>query len=173
LELVELCVLLTDDKKLQKLNKHFSNKDCPTNVLSFSHIASGHIDHCEHQDKTQDKTQRNTDHSLSALSNKERGGDESNKVNMCKDFFTKQNSVYCGDIAISYQRVLEESIQQDKTFEAHLAHLVVHGVLHLLHYNHKKNKDAEVMEKKERDIMKHLLYKDPYKIEFRDKRDDM
>lgn len=68
-----------------------------------------------------------------------------------------------GDIVISYDRVLHEAKEQNKTFSAHLAHLLIHGALHLQGYDHICEKEAVQMETLETKLMKQLGYKDPYK----------
>lgn len=68
-----------------------------------------------------------------------------------------------GDIITAYDTILKEAKEQQKTFEAHFAHLLVHGTLHLQGYDHLAPKDAEIMELLETKIMKSLGYEDPYK----------
>lgn len=68
-----------------------------------------------------------------------------------------------GDLVICLPVVLAEAAAQGKTAEAHFAHLVVHGMLHLLGYDHETGKeDAARMEAKEREILGRLGYPDPY-----------
>lgn len=67
-----------------------------------------------------------------------------------------------GDIAICAPVVAREARQQRKTPQAHWAHMVVHGVLHLLGYDHENDRDAEVMEACEAKILKHFGYLNPY-----------
>lgn len=67
-----------------------------------------------------------------------------------------------GDIVVAYETIVKEAIEQKKTFSEHLAHLLVHGTLHLLGEDHLSDIQAEKMEAKEIKIMKHLKYKDPY-----------
>ncbi len=67
-----------------------------------------------------------------------------------------------GDLIICAQVVQDESIEQGKTAEAHWAHMVVHGCLHLLGYDHIKDDEAEIMEDLERQILATLGYPDPY-----------
>lgn len=67
-----------------------------------------------------------------------------------------------GDIIVAYQTVGREAAAQGKTFEAHLAHLLIHGTLHLQGYDHLTEKQARVMETIETEIMRTLGYKDPY-----------
>lgn len=67
-----------------------------------------------------------------------------------------------GDLVLCLPVVLKEAIAQGKTAEAHFAHLVVHGMLHLQGYDHEKDADAMLMEAKEREILSKLGYPDPY-----------
>ncbi|MBI3773493.1 MAG: rRNA maturation RNase YbeY [Gammaproteobacteria bacterium] len=69
-----------------------------------------------------------------------------------------------GDVVICAAVVLEEARAQGKTPEAHWAHMVVHGVLHLLGYDHISDADAEVMERREVEILAGLGYADPYAV---------
>lgn len=66
-----------------------------------------------------------------------------------------------GDIVICAPVVLREAISQGKTPEAHWAHLVAHGVLHLLGYDHNEEQ-AVIMESLEIRILAGLGYPDPY-----------
>ena len=67
-----------------------------------------------------------------------------------------------GDIVLCAPVIAKEARDQRKTLEAHFAHLVVHGVLHLQGYDHDDIKDAEVMETLESEIVRKLGYADPY-----------
>lgn len=67
-----------------------------------------------------------------------------------------------GDLAICAPLVLEEAAAQHKQAEAHWAHLVVHGVLHLNGLDHQEEEQAQVMESLETDILRRLGYHDPY-----------
>lgn len=68
-----------------------------------------------------------------------------------------------GDIILAYETLLREAKDQNKTFEAHLAHLLIHGALHLQGYDHIKESQAKKMEALETKIMIKLGYEDPYK----------
>lgn len=68
-----------------------------------------------------------------------------------------------GDIVLAYETIAAEAQAERKPFAQHLAHLAVHGFLHLLGYNHERNKDAETMERLERDILQRLAIPDPYR----------
>ncbi len=67
-----------------------------------------------------------------------------------------------GDLIICRQVVEQEAAEQGKALEAHWAHMVVHGTLHLLGYDHIEDAEAEEMEALETEIMLALGYPDPY-----------
>lgn len=67
-----------------------------------------------------------------------------------------------GDLVICAPVVFREAEEQAKTAESHWAHMVIHGCLHLLGYDHINDDEAEEMEGIERQIMASLGYKDPY-----------
>jgi probable rRNA maturation factor len=70
--------------------------------------------------------------------------------------------VELGDIALALGVVRREAREQGKAPADHLAHLMVHGVLHLLEYDHENDHDAERMEKLERKALATLKIDDPY-----------
>jgi probable rRNA maturation factor len=67
-----------------------------------------------------------------------------------------------GDLAICAPVVAREAREQDKPAKAHWAHMVIHGVLHLLGYDHENDRDAAVMEAREVAILRRFGYADPY-----------
>ena len=71
-------------------------------------------------------------------------------------------SAAIGDIAISYETAAREAAAEDKSLAAHVAHLSVHGFLHLLGYDHESDDDAEEMEGLERVILARIGISDPY-----------
>ena len=72
--------------------------------------------------------------------------------------------VVCGDLVICAPVVESEAKEQGKTLDAHYAHLIVHGTLHLQGYDHETGEDdALAMEDKERQILAALGYDDPYR----------
>ena len=75
---------------------------------------------------------------------------------------SRDPSPYIGDIVIAYQTTAREAVAEGKPFDHHLAHLAVHGFLHLLGYDHENDRDAEIMEGMERRILKRLAVPDPY-----------
>ena len=70
-----------------------------------------------------------------------------------------------GDIVHCAPVIEKEALEQSKKLEAHYAHLIIHGALHLYGYDHENKKDADIMEAKEIKILTKLGYKNPYLIE--------
>lgn len=69
-----------------------------------------------------------------------------------------------GDIVVCAPVVASEAITQHKPLEAHWAHMVVHGTLHLLGYDHQQESEAEVMEVMETGVLVGLGFADPYAL---------
>lgn len=67
-----------------------------------------------------------------------------------------------GDVVVAYGTVAKEAKEADKSLKDHLSHMVVHGVLHLLGYDHETVPDAETMESLETKILSQLGVSDPY-----------
>nr|WP_255670768.1 rRNA maturation RNase YbeY [Cognatishimia sp. F0-27] len=74
-----------------------------------------------------------------------------------------EDPAYLGDIAIAYDTCAREAMAQGKPFPAHVMHLVVHGALHLLGYDHVRDADATLMERVEAEILGKLGLPDPYR----------
>lgn len=70
-----------------------------------------------------------------------------------------------GDLVICKQVVEQEAKEQSKPLMAHWAHMVVHGSLHLLGYDHIEDEEAEEMESLETEIMQSMGFDDPYLVE--------
>lgn len=69
---------------------------------------------------------------------------------------------YIGDLIISYDTIKKECEEQDKTIIDHTTHMIIHGFLHLLEYDHIEDKDASIMENLEIKILHSLNIKNPY-----------
>jgi probable rRNA maturation factor len=69
---------------------------------------------------------------------------------------------HLGDIVIAYETTAKEARDEGKPFDHHLAHLALHGFLHLLGYDHESHRQAETMERRERLILARLGVPDPY-----------
>ncbi|CAN1569633.1 COG0319 Predicted metal-dependent hydrolase [Rhabdaerophilaceae bacterium] len=72
------------------------------------------------------------------------------------------NSLFLGDIALGYETCMAEASAEGKSLGDHLAHLVVHGCLHLMGFDHETEAEAEAMEARERVILASLGISDPY-----------
>ncbi len=70
--------------------------------------------------------------------------------------------IVLGDIAVAFETTQREAVEQSKLFADHLAHLIVHGTLHLLGFDHQEDLDAEEMEQLEAKILNGLGVLNPY-----------
>jgi probable rRNA maturation factor len=76
-----------------------------------------------------------------------------------------EEKLLLGDIVIAYETVAREAAEQGKTFEDHTMHMIIHGFLHLIGYDHGTPEEAGVMESLERRIAAALGLSDPYEQE--------
>ena len=67
-----------------------------------------------------------------------------------------------GDLVFCRDVILDEAAEQHKSIEAHWAHLTIHGMLHLLGYDHQTEGEAKIMEQLEVEILASLGYNNPY-----------
>tara|TARA_B100001093_G_C26651312_1_gene937614 strand:+ start:217 stop:723 length:507 start_codon:yes stop_codon:yes gene_type:complete len=75
-----------------------------------------------------------------------------------------ETPIFLGDIAIGYSVTLEESIEANLSFLNHMQHLLVHGCLHLLGFDHEETDEAEKMERVEIKILRDLNIDAPYDL---------
>ncbi len=73
--------------------------------------------------------------------------------------------VHIGDAILAYEYVVNEAEKEKKDIKSHISHLVIHGVLHLLGYDHETSEEAETMETLEIRLMKQLGLDNPYEGE--------
>lgn len=130
----EISLLGCDDARIAALNGDFREKPQPTNVLSWPAV-----------DLSTDQ-------------------DGATPAPPEADIFGPQGDtrIELGDIAIAYETCAREAAVQGKTLHQHSTHLIVHGVLHLLGYDHIRDKDATLMETHERGILGKIGLPDPY-----------
>jgi probable rRNA maturation factor len=100
------------------------------------------------------------DDRLKALNEKFRG--KSAPTNVLSFESSSRGDGYLGDIAIAFGVTSREAAAAEKPLSHHAAHLVVHGVLHLLGYDHEIEADARVMEALEVDVLAKMGIGDPY-----------
>ncbi len=96
-----------------------------------------------------------------ALNRDYRGKDYATNV---LSFVYEQPPLCQGDLVLCAAVVSREALEQGKSVEAHYAHLIIHGMLHLQGYDHEEEADAQAMEAVETHIMRRLGYTDPYAI---------
>ena len=137
---VELTIRFVDTEEGRALNRDYRGRDYATNVLSFPGAVADM------------PTELLADAAGSAgLSPAE------------QSLENEQTEHYIGDLVICVPVVQAEALAQHKTRDAHFAHLTVHGVLHLLGYDHETETEAELMESLEVRILAELGYPDPYR----------
>jgi probable rRNA maturation factor len=76
----------------------------------------------------------------------------------------EEQEMVLGDIILAYGVVKQEAIEQGKPFAHHMTHMMVHGLLHLLGFDHMSEAEAEAMEAHERDILSRFNIPDPYAL---------
>jgi probable rRNA maturation factor len=110
------------------------------------------------------------DRSMRALNARFRGSDAATNVLSFPALASPEPSAegrraeptFLGDIVIAFETAKAEAAAEGKEFGHHIAHLLVHGVLHLLGYDHHSDTEAEAMEARERAILLRLHMPDPY-----------
>ena len=85
-----------------------------------------------------------------------------NVLSFVNDDVSKDITNNLGDIAICYEYVDKEAKDEGKNLDDHLIHMLVHGLYHILGYDHENNESASVMEAKEINKLKELNIKNPY-----------
>jgi probable rRNA maturation factor len=105
-----------------------------------------------------------TDENIQALNKQWR---DLNKVTDVLSFPMQEGPDYdlnasLGDIALAARFIRQQASSLNLPIQAHTLHLIIHAVLHLLGFDHVKNKDTKIMQKLEQHIMQHLGLHDPY-----------
>ncbi|GAM97207.1 metal-dependent hydrolase YbeY [alpha proteobacterium U9-1i] len=102
------------------------------------------------------------DYAVQALNRDFRGKDQPTNVLSFPPAAHGAEPGFLGDIALAAETIVQEAEFQGKSFDNHAVHLVVHGFLHLLGYDHENDADATKMESRERAILASLGIEDPY-----------
>lgn len=74
----------------------------------------------------------------------------------------KVGVVTFGDIIMAFETVKKEALEQKKAFRDHYTHLLIHGFLHLLHFDHERDDEAQEMERLEAEILAGMNIENPY-----------
>ena len=125
---VEISLIITDDDGIQQMNSEFREIDRPTDVLSFPNVS-----YDEPGDFSVIDGEQNVD-----LLNPDTG------------------NIMFGDIVINENRVRSQAIEFGHSEKREFAFLVAHSMLHLCGYDHMEADEAEIMEKKQRDVLEEL-----------------
>lgn len=128
----ELSVLLSDDANIRRLNRDYRDSDSATNVLAFS----------------------NDDPASGPVVGR--------VVGPVSGAMADPRPTLLGDVVIAFETTAREAADQKKPLSHHVSHLLVHGVLHLLGYDHDEATAASGMEDLERAILAGLGIPDPY-----------
>ncbi|MDE7273786.1 MAG: rRNA maturation RNase YbeY [Lachnospiraceae bacterium] len=124
---VSVNVLLTDNEGIHELNRQYREIDQSTDVLSFPNV------------------------------DYENPADFSAIEDRIEDYFDPENGELClGDIVISVDKVYEQSQEYGHSVKREYAFLIAHSMLHLLGYDHMEAEEAEVMERKQEEILGRL-----------------
>jgi probable rRNA maturation factor len=102
------------------------------------------------------------DEEMRALNRNWRGKDSSTNVLSFPAGGDIGEPGFLGDIVLAYETVAREAREQEKPLKDHVAHLVVHGLLHLIGFDHADDAEAEEMESLERAALARLGIADPY-----------
>lgn len=134
----ELSMLLTNNEEILTLNKQFRNIEKATNVLSFP------------------------TNELNWQELRFNGNDQSINQSTSLETLRDSDYIHLGDIAFCYDVIYNESCEQKITFENHFIHLLIHSILHLIGFDHQNDKEANIMESLEIEILSYFGISSPY-----------
>ena len=104
------------------------------------------------------------DHEMKDLNNKFRNKDSStNVLSFTNEDISMEVTGNIGDIAINYEYVQRESKEYNKSFDSHMIHMLIHGIYHILGFDHENDETADIMENKEIILLEKLNINNPYK----------
>ncbi len=142
-KVAEVAILLTDDVTMRTLNRNWRGVDAATNVLAFP-------------------TRNFAPKTSAARRTVARVGRKPGGADHVAHGLGDPLRNHLGDVVLAYETVSREAHRDGRRFDHHLAHLVVHGFLHLLGYDHMNDAQARRMEALERAILRDLAVPDPY-----------
>ena len=102
------------------------------------------------------------DAAIRVLNDRWRGQDKATNVLSFAQDGPGLDAGMLGDIVLAQETVARQATLEGKPLNNHIAHMIVHGFLHLLGYDHQNDKDAQTMEDLEREALKLIAIADPY-----------
>jgi probable rRNA maturation factor len=156
----EITIRVVGAAESRKLNRTWRGQDKPTNVLSFP--GEGHAPSLSLPRKRGREREARLSLSLMRTARKEETRLPPSPARGGQSGRSEQEPPLLGDLAICAPIVAREAREQGKSAQAHWAHMVVHGVLHLLGYDHERDRDATQMEAREVKILAQFGYSNPY-----------
>ena len=153
----EVSVVLADDAAMQKLNRDWRKIDAPTNVLSFP-APTAFPGRLPRGSQVRDGDEPRVE-GLASTAVSFRSGQGQRKPSLGG---IATPPTLLGDIVLAYETTAREAASEGKPFAHHVAHLAVHGFLHLLGYDHDSDEDADEMERLEASILARLEMPDPH-----------
>ena len=144
---VEVSVKLSDNDEVQTLNRQWRDKDQPTNVLSFPSLDDDELNQFRHPE-------------LVSGSYSVTDAEKSKMLKLVQH--DGQMELLLGDIILAHGVCAEEAAEKGIPLADHTTHLVIHGMLHLLGYDHIDDNDAEQMEALEVKALASMGLHNPY-----------
>ena len=103
------------------------------------------------------------DQEMEDLNNRFRKKNSStNVLSFTNEDISKNVTRNLGDVAINYEYVKREAKKYNKTFDNHMIHMLIHGIYHILGFDHENDETADIMENKEILLLKKLNISNPY-----------
>jgi probable rRNA maturation factor len=168
--MVEICIII-DDEAWKKAVRCVSKFAKDKMSYAFEHVFSKHtLTNIPKDKKLSVNLLLTNDSQITELNNNFRNKNTPTNVltfaNIDDEFFQEEIKLYpivaLGDIAISLETMQREALEQNKPLTDHFAHLLVHGVLHILGYDHIKEEDAAIMQDIEADILAQFNIPNPH-----------
>tara|TARA_A100000164_G_scaffold83060_1_gene70875 strand:+ start:7826 stop:8287 length:462 start_codon:yes stop_codon:yes gene_type:complete len=148
--------------KQSKISIHRAYKSCgiPSNhaIKRWASLALGTLS------KESELSIRIVDQEESALLNKKYRNKvgSTNILSFPMNIESPDREIFLGDLVICAQTIANEAEQQKKKLDEHWAHIVIHGILHLLGYSHDKSSNTKTMEDLERKLLSEINISNPY-----------
>jgi len=160
-----LSLVITDDATIQQLNRDYRGVDTPTDVLSFANQDEPAMDLPAHamgddwalEDDASDEIDDRLDEDERLDSDDGEDDDEDPSLGMeLPSELAEEMELYLGDIIIAYPYAVRQATTYQNSVVAELRLLAVHGVLHLLGYDHEQAADEAIMWARQREILMHF-----------------